>query len=143
MADVKIQMPEGFLLRLSRLAEKTDEVMPKVLEAGGKVALQKVKANLESVVGRHTKSKDRSTGELVNALGLSAARQDRKGDFNVKIGFSEQRTDGESNAKLAAILEYGKSGQPPKPFLKPAKSSSKKACIEAMEEAFEKELEDI
>jgi HK97 gp10 family phage protein len=143
MADVKIQMPEEFLLRLSRLAEKTDEILPKVLEAGGKVALQKVKSNLESVVGRSVKTKIRSTGELGKALGLSAARQDRKGDFNVKIGFSEPRADGESNAKFAAILEYGKSGQPPKPFLKPAKSASRTACIEAMETAFVKELEDI
>ena len=42
--------------------------------------------------------------------------QDKNGDFNIKVGFSEPRPDGESNAMLASILEYGKSGQPAKPL---------------------------
>ena len=42
--------------------------------------------------------------------------------------------------KLANILEYGKHGQPAKPFLKPAKSASKNAAIEAMKQQFEKEV---
>jgi hypothetical protein len=45
----------------------------------------------------------------------------------VKIGFKEPRRNGESNAKIANIIEYGKSGQPPKPFLKPARSASRKS----------------
>ena len=35
MAKVQIKMPEDFLLKLSRLGDKTDEILPKVLEAGG------------------------------------------------------------------------------------------------------------
>jgi hypothetical protein len=57
---------------------------------------------------------------------------DRDGNFNVKVGFSEPRRDGDSNAKIANIIEYGKHGQPPKPFLKPAKTASRSAAIEAM-----------
>jgi hypothetical protein len=44
---------------------------------------------------------------------------------------------------IAGVLEYGKSGQPPKPFLKPAKSASRKACIETMKQKLEKEVESI
>ena len=61
----------------------------------------------------------------------------------MKVGFSEPRSDGESNAKIATILEYGKSGQPARPFLKPAKSSSKNACIEAMKAKLESEVNGI
>ena len=39
MAKVQIKMPEDFLLKLSRLGDKTDEILPKVLEAGGEVAM--------------------------------------------------------------------------------------------------------
>jgi HK97 gp10 family phage protein len=143
MAKTEIKMPEEFLLKVSRLGEKTDTIIPKVLEAGGKVVLDKVKSNLSSVVGKNTKIESRSTGELESALGLSPALMDRNGNFNVKVGFSEPRRDGGSTAKIANILEYGKSGQPPKPFLKPARTQSKSACIETMKAKLQEEVDGI
>ena len=143
MAKATMKMPEDFLLKISKLGEKTDEIIPRVLEAGGQVVEEKVKSNLQSVIGRDTLEESRSTGELIKALGVSPAKQDSKGDFNVKVGFTEPRSDGKSNAMIAGVLEYGKSGQPPKPFLKPAKSASRKACIEAMKQKLEKEVESI
>lgn len=143
MAKAAFKMPEDFLLKLSRLGEKTDEIIPKVLEAGGEIVEAKVKSNLQAVIGSGTKEESRSTGELISALGVSSARQDKDGNFNVKVGFSEPRSDGKSNAMIAGVLEYGKSGQSPKPFLKPAKSASKSACVDAMIVAFEKEVENI
>ena len=143
MAKAAFKMPEDFLLKLSRLGEKTDEIIPKVLEAGGEIVEAKVKSNLQAVIGSGTKEESRSTGELLSALGVSSARQDKDGNFNVKVGFSEPRPDSKSNAMIAGVLEYGKSGQSPKPFLKPAKSASKSACVDAMIAAFEKEVENI
>ena len=143
MAKTTMKMPEDFLLKISRLAEKTDEILPRVLEAGGEVVETKVKSNLQAVIGRGTQEESRSTGELVSSLGVSSAKQDRNGNFNVKVGFSEPRSDGKSNALIAGVLEYGKSGQPPKPFLKPAKSASRKPCIEAMKAKLESEVNGI
>ena len=141
MAKVEIKMPEDFLLRLSRLEGRTDEIIPKVLEAGGEVVLAKVKSNLSSVVGRGTKEESRSTGELERSLGLSPAKQKRDGSgWDVKVGFAEPRSGGGSNAKIANVLEYGRHGQTPKPFLKPAKSSSKSAAVAAMKAKFESEV---
>ena len=143
MAKVTMKMPEDFLLKVSQLNEKTDEIIPRVLKAGGEVVLDKVKSNLNSVVGRDTKYPSRSTGQLAAALGLSPALQDRDGNHNVKVGFSEPRRDGSSNAKIANIIEYGKSGQPAKPFLKPAKRTSRKPCIEAMKAKLDEEVNKI
>ncbi|WNF36826.1 HK97 gp10 family phage protein [Bacillaceae bacterium IKA-2] len=143
MAKVDIKMPDDFLLKLSRLEEKTDVIVPKILDAGAEVVVSKVKSNLLSIIGKGTKYDTKSTGELSAALGVSPAKQDRDGNYNVKIGFSEPRRDGESNAKLANIIEYGKSGQPAKPFLKPAKSATRSACVEAMKAELEKELGQI
>ena len=128
MAKVQMKMPEDFLMKVSRLADKTDEILPKVLQA---------------VIGSGTKYESRSTGELLRSLGTSPALQDKNGDFNVKVGFSEPRSDGDSNAKIATILEYGKSVQPAKPFLKPARSSSRNACINAMKAKLDEEVEKI
>ena len=143
MAKAEFKLPEEFLLKISRLGDKTDEILPRVLEAGGEVVLDKVRDNLQAVVGRDTKEASRSTGELVSALGVSPAKIDRDGNYNVKVGFAEPRPDGKSNAMIANILEYGKSGQPPKPFLKPAKSASRAPCIEAMKQALEQEVEKL
>jgi hypothetical protein len=143
MARGSYKMPEDFLLKVSTLAEKTDEIILKVLEAGGEVVKAKVKANLQATVGSDTKLPSRSTGELIDALGVTPAGVDRDGNYNVKVGFDEPRKDGESNAKIANILEYGKSGQLAKPFLKPAKSASRHACIEAMKRKLDEEISKI
>ena len=143
MAKVDIKMPEDFLMNVSRLADKTDEIIPKVLEAGAEVVEDKVRSNLQSVIGSGTKYDSRSTGELLRSLGTSPALQDRNGDFDIKVGFSEPRSDGDSNAKIATILEYGKSGQPAKPFLKPAKTASRQECIDAMTRVLEEEVEKL
>ena len=106
MAKAEFKLPEEFLLKISRLGDKTDEILPRVLEAGGEVVLDKVRENLQAVVGRDTKEASRSTGELVSALGVSPAKIDRDGNYNVKVGFAEPRPDGKSNAMIANILEY-------------------------------------
>ena len=140
MAKVDIKMPDEFLEKLSKLGTQTDEISERVLEAGGEVVLAKIRSNLSSVVGEDTKVDSRSTGELERSLGMSKARVDRNGNHNIKIGFAEPRSDGGSNAKIANILEYGRHGQPAKPFLKPAKSSSKSACEAAMKQKLEEEI---
>ena len=129
MARMEIKMPDEFLVRLSRLGDKTDAVTEKVLQAGGEVLLAEVNARLSAVVGKDTKHPSRSTGEI-----------DRDGNANIKVGFSEPRSKGDSNAKIANILEYGKHGQPPKPFLKPAKIAAKSACVSTMQKKFDEEV---
>jgi HK97 gp10 family phage protein len=143
LAKVDIKMPDEFLLKVSKLGSDFDPVAEKILKAGGEVIFKRTKSNLSAVVGKGTKHESRSTGELEKALGVTSVRLDRNGNHNIKIGFSEPRSDGESNAKLANILEYGKHGQPAKPFLKPAKSASKSECISVMKSTFEEEVKKI
>jgi HK97 gp10 family phage protein len=151
VAKATYKLPEDFLIKVSRLADKTDEIVPRVLQAGGEVVEKKVRSNLQAVIGSGIKEESRSTGELVGALGVSPAMLDRDGNFNVKVGFDEPRRQQNAavrkrsykertNAMIANVLEYGKHGQPAKPFLKPAKSASKNACIEAMKAKLESEM---
>lgn len=143
MAKVDIKMPDEFLLKVSKLGSDFDPVAEKVLKAGGEVVFKRTKSNLSAVIGKGTKHESRSTGELEKALGVTSVRLDRNGNHNIKIGFSEPRSDGESNAKIANILEYGKHGQPAKPFLKPARSASKSECISVMKSTFEEEVKKL
>ncbi|MGN1089294.1 MAG: HK97-gp10 family putative phage morphogenesis protein [Huintestinicola sp.] len=143
MAKCTVKMPEDFLMKISRLGERTGEIIPKVLEAGAAVVEDKVRSNLSAVVGKNTKEESRSTGQLLRSLGTSKALQDKNGDFNIKVGFAEDRTDGVSNAMLASVIEYGKSGQPPKPFMKASKTQSRSACVQTMISKLESEVEKI
>lgn len=140
MAKCNIKLPEEFLRKLSTLGERTDEVAKKALTAGGEIILARVRANLMGVIGKETKFESRSTGQLVSALGLTPVRVDRNGNYNIKIGFDEFRRDGSSNAGVANIIEYGKHGQPAKPFLTPAKKQVGNQALEAMKKIVEEEL---
>lgn len=143
MARVDVQLPEDFLMKLSALADKADEIIPKVLETGGGIAKDKVKSNLSEVVGKDTKNPSKSTGELEKSVRLTPVRLTSKGDYIIRVGFYEPRPDGKSNTMVASILEYGKSGQPPKPFMKPAKITTKDTIISAMQSKFEEEVNKI
>lgn len=143
MAKCDVKMPDDFIDRLTRLGAAQDEIAQRVLEAGAEIVEAKVKSNLIDVIGKDTAYPSRSTGELVSALGMTQVRVNRNGDYDIKVGFAEPRPDGESNAKIANTFEYGKHGQPAKPFLAPAKSATKKACIDAMIRKYEEETGNI
>lgn len=154
MAVATIKLPEDFLLKASKLGNQTDEIIEKTLEAGGDVILPKVKSNLKSVIGKDLKFEGRTTGELIESLGLSPVEIDDKETHNIKIGFNEPRRNQYeakskrsyytiTNAMIANVIEYGKSGQDAKPFLKPAKSASRKSCIETMKKKLESEIQNL
>ena len=140
MARLTIKMPTVFMDQLAKAAEKTDSAIPKALEAGGKVVFEKMQANLRSAIGRNTKYKSRSTGKLLSALGVSPVKVNDGGNYDIKVGFAEGRGDA-NNAMLANLIEYGKHGQPAKPFLKQTKSSSRGPCVEAMQSVLKEELD--
>lgn len=139
MARVTIYPGKDFLKKLEQMQGDIDRAIPTALEAGGKIVLRQMHGKLASVVGKNTKHPSKSTGKLLSALGLSPVKVNDTGNYDVKVGFSDGRT-GKSNAMLANILEYGKSGQPPKPFLAPTKSQAKQPCLDAMEAALKREL---
>lgn len=140
MGKCTVRMPDDFIEKVSKLGKCTDEILGRVVSAGGEVVEKKVRANLESVIGSDTKEPSRSTGQLLKALGTSPVSVNRSGDMAVKIGFADGRADGKSNAMLAGVLEYGKHNQSPRPFMKPAKSASMSAAVKAMSDKLDEEV---
>ena len=140
MAKMTMKLPDELINKITKLSDRTDEICGKALTEGGKIAESKVRANLQAAIGSNLKEESRSTGELIDSLGLTPVGMDKNGNYDVKVGFKEPRKDGSSNAKIANIIEYGKVGQPPKPFLKPAKTASKKQAFERIKTVFEEEI---
>lgn len=154
MATMKAKMPDDLIAKITRLGEKTDEICEKALQAGAEIVEKAVASNLDAVIGKDTKYDSRSTGELKSALGITPVSLDKNGNYNIKVGFDEPRKNqsaakgkrsyGEAtNAMIANVLEYGKHGQPPKPFLKPAKTASMKPAKAKIIEVLETECEKI
>lgn len=142
MARAAVKMPDAFLERISKLNSRFDEIVPRVLEKGAEPVIQKAKNNLAARIGQGTKEPSQSTGELLASLETTKPVQDAKGDWNLRVGIPTTKdSKGVSNALKAAVIEYGKSGQPPKPWLKPTKSATRKACVSAMEQALDREIE--
>jgi len=154
MARIEVILPDELTRRIDRLAEKTDAITGKALEAGGEVVLGAARGNLAAVIGKNLEYENRSTGELLSSLGVSPMDHDKNGDPNVRVGFNEPRrvqtaAKGKrsyhvaTNAMIANVLEYGRHGKKGKPFMKPAQISSKNACKAAMIAAFEREMGNI
>ena len=158
MAKIKrsviIQFDDEFSKALTTLGNRTDEILGKAMTAGAEAALPIVRAELQGAIGGDTKGPSRSTGELVNSLGISPVMVDNNGITNVKIGFSEPRRHQYvakkkrsyytvTNAMIANVLEYGKHGQPPRPWLKRAKTQATKVFRAKAQEIIDKEVEKL
>ena len=144
MAKASYKLPDDFLEKISKLNSRFDEIAPRVLEEGAKPAIKNAKSNLALRIGQNTKQPSQSTGELLNSLETTKPVQDTKGDWKLRVGVPTTRdSKGISNALKAAVIEYGKSGQPPKPWLKPTKSKSRNACVKAMKDALEEEIKKL
>ena len=139
MAKMTLRLPDDLMRQIERISVKHSSIVEEALQAGGEVVLKKAQDNLNAVVGKGTKHPSRSTGELKRSLGLSPVKSNSTG-VDIKVGFSEPHSGGVSNAMLASIIEYGKHGQPAKPFMTPAKHASRKECIAAIRAKFESEV---
>lgn len=141
MAKCEMKLPDDILLSLSKLGDKLDTAAPKALEAGGKVVLRQMQQNLRAVVGKDTKYPSRSKGDLEQSLGITPALQDRNGNWNIRVGVGDSKDSmGVPNALKAQVLEYGKSGQLPRPWMKPAKRKAKREMEQAMKAVLESEV---
>ena len=140
MPKVTMKLPDELISRISTLGDKTDEICEKALKAGAEVVEEQLKTNLNNSIGKDLKYDSRSTGQLEKAIGVTPVLIDKNGDYNIKIGVDDKRSDSLTNTMLANILEYGKVGQPPKPFLKPTKSKSKKPALDAITHTLEDEI---
>lgn len=141
MAKATIKLPTAFIDALQAADTELDEVSEQTLNAGAAVVEPRMRANLSTAIGRNTKSPSRSTGQLLNALGVTSVKTDSNGNHNIKVGFAPSRSDGRSNALIATVLEYGRSNQVARPFLAPTRSQTRTATIAAMKQTMAAQLQ--
>jgi HK97 gp10 family phage protein len=141
---IQVKLTTDFAAKLQSVADDMDKVAEKALVEGASIVEKQMRSNLQKVIGSGTKSQSQSTGQLLNALGKSPVKANIKtGGWDIKIGFLEPRKDGTPNALVANILEYGKKGQAPKPFMKPALNATRRKVRTTMSRVIDEEIEKI
>lgn len=155
MAKMDFSLPADLMQKFEKLqGNQLDQICERALESAGTIVLKETKSQLLGAIGKNLQSErdkvfgSRSTGELVASLGESPVMMSRDGTFNVKIGFSEPRRHNsggkeKTNAMIANVLEHGRHGQQPRPFMSKARNKSKKAAIEEVARVFTEGIESL
>ena len=143
MARVQIKLPNDFIDALDSASNIIDNSAEQVLKAGANIVEPRMRSNLSAAIGSSTKQPSRSTGQLAKALGTAPVKVNSRGDYNVKVGFAENRDDGRANALIANVLEHGRSNQPARPFLAPTRSQTRRAAITAMKQTLAARIEQV
>lgn len=143
MARVQIKLPNDFIDALDSASNILDNSAEQVLKAGANIVEPRMRSNLSTAIGSSTKQPSRSTGQLAKALGTAPVKVNSRGDYNVKVGFAENRDDGRANALIANVLEHGRSNQPARPFLAPTRSQTRRAAITAMKQTLAARIQQV
>ena len=143
MARVQIKLPNDFIDALDSASSLIDNSAEQVLKAGANIVEPRMRSNLSAAIGSSTKQPSRSTGQLAKALGTAPVKVNSRGDYNVKVGFAENRDDGRANALIANVLEHGRSNQPARPFLTPTRSQTRRAAIDAMKQTLAARIQQV
>lgn len=143
MARVQIKLPNDFIDALDSASSLIDNSAEQVLKAGANIVEPRMRSNLSAAIGSSTKQPSRSTGQLAKALGTAPVKVNSRGDYNVKVGFTENRDDGRANALIANVLEHGRSNQPARPFLAPTRSQTRRAAITAMKQTLAARIQQV
>lgn len=143
MARVQIKLPNDFMDALDSASSLIDNCAEQVLKTGANIVEPRMRSNLSAAIGSSTKQPSRSTGQLAKALGTAPVKVNSRGDYNVKVGFAENRDDGRANALIANVLEHGRSNQPARPFLAPTRSQTRRAAITAMKQTLAARIQQV
>jgi hypothetical protein len=157
MAVMRFKGMEEYVLKLSKLAARTEEVAGKAIYAGAAIVADAIKSNIETLPvnnkinsstptpfdGLLSKQKD----GLIESFGISPLG-DKDGVYNVKLGFdgynaikTKKYPKGQPNQLIARAVESGSSVRVKHPFVDPAVKSAKAACVKKMQEVIDTETE--
>lgn len=147
MPHITIDVSGNFLRQIDLLERHSPELCEDILESGAEIVEAQVRSNLRGVIGKNLIAPQRSTGTLVHALGTSPAKQNKRGHYDIRVGFNEKgRPSGrQPNGKIANVLEYGRrdDNYGAKPFLKPAVARTQEQAVDAMQRKLDEYVRSI
>lgn len=152
MARADIIASAEFETQLKTAAERTPFVAEKMLLAGSAILADEVSRRLRTLFPD-------ARYRLPSAMGVTPVGHDKKGDYNIKVGFGgyqEFVTDARGSTRqlrkpqafqlIARVIENGRTAPfavKARPFMSPAVRATKSSVGEAMKKAAEQAFEEI
>lgn len=154
MANITFKNGEEYLIRLGRLSDQSEEIIKKAIYPAADLVANKIRENLQAEINDpssaavskkslYKKKGQKSTGDLLDSLGITPIRKDGKGYWNAKIGFDGYDRKGVPNQLKARAIERGTSKMRERPFVKPAVASTGKQAQELMRQVVDEETKKI
>ena len=144
MATAKFIDDPGYELFVSRLSERSGDLIRAGLKAAVDVLTPEMRRNLRGVIG------DPAATELVGALGVTPIRPNRAGVWSAHIGFDgyqELPHERVAFQLLGRAIESGvKTGphkRPARPWAAPAVSAKRAEAQRAFEDAVAAKIKDL
>ena len=142
MASFTVKLPTDLINNLTALEQNIGDIEDKMLEAATEVLEPEVKKNLDrAITGKYETGKLRASVD--RKIRYYSSKGTRVGYVYFKGSVARKLKNGKTqkvrNGLKAAVLEYGKKDQPPRPFLRPAMNAKRLEIIGAMENTFDDE----
>ena len=154
MARMTFKAGEDYALKLSAIGAKSEEIATKAIEAGAGVVATEIRKNLTANLNDPQSASEhgsaifknpynKTSGSLLEALGITKVDRDKDGILQAKIGFGDPNYDpkGVPNVLKARVMESGSSTIRKRPFVRPAVNATKKAAVDAMQKVIDEEIE--
>ena len=151
MAKMQVKGLDEFIKKLEAAQRNPEKIVKKALYEGAGVVADAIRSNVASLPvdeshGTRARPKHGITGVekagLLSGIGISKMRTENA-QVNVVIGFNGTNADGKKNTTIMRRAESGTSFQRKTPAVRPAVNRSKAAALDAIEEVFIKELDEI
>lgn len=153
MAKVTVQGLDEYVAKLSKLGTNIGPVAKRAVRAGANPVADEVRKGLEANIKDPAyvglgdggifgfkPNYGKSSGDLLNSLGITPPSVDRNGVYNCKIGFSGYDRKGVPNALKARAMESGTSWLRKRPFIRPAVKKAKNKALEEMGKSIDADL---
>lgn len=135
MARLEVNGLVELELSFEEMARLPDDVKDRMLIAGAEVAGKAQRAK-GIAYGVHR------TGLTLASITHDSVRTNKDGK-SINVIFKGKNKDGNRNAEVAYINEFGKKGQPPRPFIRDANEECAEDIVTAEEQTYNEWLDSL
>lgn len=133
MAKLSVNGLDDLMLSLKEIAEIPDPVAEQMLNAEAQVVEEaQIAYGMQMGVFR--------TGETLRSIRRGKMKLGRDGARTVYVTPQGKNEKGERNSEVAFINEYGKQGQPARPFISTANAAAADRAVSAAEKVYDEFL---
>lgn len=143
MGRLDITLPDDLMRRLDRFDEQYEDIVTEMLTEGIQPLAKAAYASYDQTVSPYATGATRASLGITRVLHATGSKfKSGSFEYDIKFGFGDGKDErGTPYALKGNVLEYGRSNQPPRPWLHPAVRKARAECLSIMEAVCRRRLE--